>query len=163
MTLIGSFNNLSRSIGVAVLVATSGATAVAVLGVEFGVYFCYKLARGDFQISFEIRGVGSFVLSLLYRLGSKVVADSTNCFHCRHPKEMGGLAFSASMVWGQIFPFVALLLFEGGDEATKRFIRTTLICCCSLWVALNILFFNTIEREYLRTFFSTKTASQYVE
>jgi len=45
-----------------------------------------------------------------------VIADFSGCIHYRHPMEMGGLAFSLSMLWAQIFPFVALIFFKDNDN-----------------------------------------------
>jgi len=86
----------------------------------------------------------------------------------RHPTELGGAAFSMSMIWAQIFPFVALQLFEGkddgsgdGDGDTRDAVTMILVGSASLWVLLNVVFFCSINISYLDTFFSTKTTPQY--
>jgi len=61
------------------------------------------------------------------------------------------------MLWAQVFPFVALQLYDGEKEA----ITTFLIATFSVWLLLNIAFFNTIDHRYLTTFFGTTTAPQY--
>jgi len=58
------------------------------------------------------------------------------------------------MVWAQAFPFVALQLYEGDD---KDSITIFLIGSFSLWLALNVAFFCTIDLNYLNTFFGTFT------
>ena len=78
--------------------------------------------------------------------------------HFRHPYELGGAAYCASMIWAQIMPFVALSYYEGGN--TEQ-LRTFLLCCLGVWVLLNGLFFWSIERSFVKTFFGTKTAPQY--
>jgi len=71
---------------------------------------------------------------------------------------MGGVGFAVSMVWAQIFPFVALQLYEGGvKEDMTMFLTVSL----SLWLLLNIAFFCTIDLKFIGTFFTTKTAPQY--
>ena len=70
----------------------------------------------------------------------------------------GPVAFSTSMVWAQVFPFVALQSFEG---ELKSEIEAGLIVSFTIWVALNIAFFCTIDLAYLPTFFGTMTGSQY--
>jgi len=71
---------------------------------------------------------------------------------------MGGIAFSASMLWAQIMLFVALQFFEGSN---KEALTTILVCSATLWLLLNIVFFRTINLNYLNTFFGTMTAPQY--
>jgi len=73
---------------------------------------------------------------------------------------MGGVGFSFSMAWAQIFPFVALHFFEG-DEFLKNAITYFLICSFTSWLLLNVVFFCTIDLRYLNTFFSWTTAPQY--
>ena len=75
---------------------------------------------------------------------------------------MGGLAFSINMVWAQIFPFVAIQLHEGnalGDQ--KDLISAFLAGGLVLWLVLNIVFFCTIDLNYLKTFFGTLTGAEY--
>jgi len=55
-------------------------------------------------------------------------------------------------------PFVALQFYEGGGENTIAFF---LVGSLSLWLIVNVAFFCTINLDYLHTFFSMKTASQY--
>ena len=81
---------------------------------------------------------------------------------CRHPCDMGGAAFSASMIWAQVMPFVALEMYEAGsDGVEKDKIMVFLICSFFTWLLINIKFFRTIDLSYLHTFFGFKTASQY--
>ena len=55
-------------------------------------------------------------------------------------------------------PFVALLFFEGSN---KDVLTVILACSATLWLLLNIVFFRTINKGYLNTFFGTTTAPQY--
>jgi len=72
---------------------------------------------------------------------------------------MGGMAFSISTVWAQVFPFVALQFYE--NDEMKEVVTTFLIGCFALWLLLNVAFFCLIDASYLGTFFGTKTAPQY--
>ena len=80
------------------------------------------------------------------------------CVHFRHPYELGGAAYCASMIWAQIMPFVALGWYEGEN---KEQLQTLLMFNFGIWLVLNGLFFYSIERSYITTFFGTKTAPQY--
>jgi len=62
------------------------------------------------------------------------------------------------MLWAQIMPFVALSFYEGEN---KEQLKILLMCSFGLWVVLNGLFFYSIDRSYITTFFGTKTAPQY--
>jgi len=62
------------------------------------------------------------------------------------------------MIWAQIFPFVALQLYEGDMKET---ITAALSASFTLWICLNVVFFCTIDLSYVSTFFVTKTASEY--
>ena len=62
------------------------------------------------------------------------------------------------MIWAQIMPFVALSFHEGGN---KKQLQTLLMGSLGLWLVLNGLFFCSIERSFVGTFFGTQTAPQY--
>jgi len=89
-------------------------------------YLLYKVARGDILYWPRIEGAGGVILSFFARVILKVVVDFSGCVHFRHPFEMGGLAFSMSMIWAQIFSFVALIFFE--DDDSKEEITIFLSC-----------------------------------
>ena len=63
-----------------------------------------------------IKGKLAVVMALLVRVAVKIITDFSGCLHFRHPYEMGGLAFCLSMLWAQIFPFIALDMFETNDD-----------------------------------------------
>ena len=73
---------------------------------------------------------------------------------------MGGLAFCVSMLWAQIFPFLALQLLKS-NEITKDALTLFLVGSFVLWLVLNIAFFCTIDMSYLNSFIGTLTAPQY--
>ena len=68
------------------------------------------------------------------------------------------MAFSVSLVWAQIFPFVAFHFYDGAhSEVVQIFLVSNFV----MWVALNLAFVCTIDLNYIHTFFSTETAAQY--
>ena len=69
------------------------------VGGELLLFLLWKLLRGDFLYWVRVEGVVSVILSLLVRVIVKAVVDFTGCLHFRHPFEIGGTAFSVSMVW----------------------------------------------------------------
>jgi len=62
------------------------------------------------------------------------------------------------MFWAQVMPFVVLKTYEGGNAEA---ITVFLICSFSAWALLNVFLFCSIDRNYVKTFFSLKTAAQY--
>ena len=80
------------------------------------------------------------------------------CIDFRHPFELGGAAYCASMIWAQIMPFVALSFYEGGN---KEQLETLLLGSFGIWLVLNGLFFYSIDRSFAGTFFGRHTAPQY--
>ena len=160
MTGISMLHNLSMSVGCALLAATDSYLLIYFVGGNVVVFLVFKVARNDFMYWSRIEGVTGVIVSLFQRLVTKVIVDFTGLLHLRHPKELGGALFTASMVWAQIFPFVALEFFFEGEK--KEELRAFLITSCVSWFVLNVVFFATINSSHIHTFFSTKTAPQYI-
>ena len=76
---------------------------------------------------------------------------------------MGGAAFSVPMILAQIFPFVALKIYDDDDDDDEQIenVRMFLIGSAILWLVLNAVFFNTINLNCINSFFSRRTAPQY--
>ena len=155
MTLMSSLHNLSRSLGCALLAFSDANKVILFIGGEIGLYLVFKIHRQDFL--YWVPGA-PLIVSIVERIGLKVIVDFTGCIHYRHPYELGGLGFTMSMVWAQTFPFVALQYFDG---EMKDIMTGVLAVNFTAWMVLSIIFFCTIDLSYLNTFFGTKTASQY--
>jgi len=74
MTMMGALHNLSRSVGYALLIASSGfSMALSFFVGELVVYLLYKIARRDFIYWIPLSGkVGVFGMSIIARLNIKV-------------------------------------------------------------------------------------------
>ena len=81
-------------------------------------------------------GLLAVVVGGVNKVVVKTIVDFSGVLIFRHPSEMGGLTFSVSLIWAQIFPFVALLFYEGN---LKDEITIGLVASCSLWVMLNVV------------------------
>jgi len=158
MMLMSTLHNLSRSAGYAILAVEDTMFAVKFFGAEMGVYLTYKLVRRDFWWWGNIEGVVSVVLSFLERSIVKIIADFTGCIHFRHPYELGGTGYSLSMIWAQVFPFVAL---QFSTSEKKELLASMLQVSFGAWLTLNTLFFAGINREFIRTFFTKTTGPEY--
>jgi len=160
---MSALHNINRSFGCARLATSDNHNLVLYfVAVELTVFLLYKIARGDFYYwpRFD-QGHNAILAGLFTRLLTKIITDFSGCLHLRHPYELCGLVFSLSMLWAQIFPFVALQLYEGDNESMKNNVKTFLFCSFSLWSLLNLAFFCTIDLKFIWTFFGTKTGPQY--
>jgi len=155
MALMSTLHNMSRSLGCALLAFSDANKVILFIGVEIGLYLVFKILRQDFH--HWIPGL-PLIASFLERIIVKVIVDFTGCLHFRHPYELGGLGFIISMIWAQVFPFVALQYFDGEMKDTMT---GFLAISFAAWLVLNIIFFCSIDLSYLNTFFGTKTAPQY--
>jgi len=121
MTILSALHNVSRSLGVALLAASSNNMLVVYfVDGEITLYFMYKCLRGDIWYWQRAEGIQKYTNVFFCRLIGKVIADFSGCLHMKHPYELGGIVFSASMVWVQIMPFVA---FYSSRVATKTLSR----------------------------------------
>ena len=163
MTFMSASHNISRSVGCALLAITGGNTLLTIfIGGEIIFYLSYKALRRDILYWIPVYGFLGVIVSIIGRILCKIVVDFSGCLHMRHPYEVGGLAFTVSMVWAQAMPFVALSLLKDDEvDMDKSAISFFLMCNFALWLLLNIAFFCTIDLSYLHTFFSTETASQH--
>ena len=64
MTLISALHNFSRSLGLALLAASSGTLVLIFLGAEYAAYFAFKLARSDFHYWTRVDGIVGVVVSI---------------------------------------------------------------------------------------------------
>jgi len=159
MTGISMLHNLSTSVGCALLAVTDTSFLIYIVGGNVVFYLVFKVSRNDLMYWPRVEGVTGVILSFLVRINVKVIADFTGFVHSRHPFELGGAMFTASVVWAQIFPFVALEFFFEGEK--KEELRAFLTTSCASWFVLNFLFFATINSSHIHTFFSLKTAPVY--
>ena len=111
MTLISALHNLSRSLGCALFVTSSGKSMlVYFVGGEILLFLGWKLLRGDFLYWVQVEGVFGVLLSFIVRVAVKIIVDFTGCLLLRHPYELGGAVFSAGVLWVSVgvHPFVSI-------------------------------------------------------
>ena len=146
MTLTSALHNLSRSVGVAMLATNGRMVAFYSAGGEVLAFFIFKGLRRDYYWFPKLTKGLSLSSSTIHLFSIKIITDFSGCLHLRHPYECGGLVFSVSMLWAQIFPFVALQLFDGENKST---ITLFLAASFALWLVLTIAFFCTINTRYV--------------
>ena len=78
MMLLAVLQNLSRTIGVALLLAVSGSTTFVFLGAEMAVYIGFKILRNDFVTFIPgLEGTLKYMVALLFHTVVKVLVDYT--------------------------------------------------------------------------------------
>lgn len=163
MIMIGALHNFSRSAGTAMMVAYDAKTARLFVLAEHAAYMLFKIVRRDFYYFIKVDGPLRTLLSFFERVSVKVIVDFSGCLHFRHPYELGGFAFSLSMVWAQAFPFVAASYYNSNsnNEIDSKVVWRFLLSSFLTWFVLSAAFLLTIRREYIKTFFGTQTAPEY--
>ena len=117
MTAISTLHNLSRSLGCAIMLAAdteanTNALSMFIAG-DYALFFLIKILRRDFFTFYRLDGLIGGVISFAHHLIMKTVVDYSGNFHFRHTYGLGGIYFSLSLVWAQLFPFVAFNFYHG--------------------------------------------------
>ena len=78
MMLLAVLQNLSRTIGVALLLAVSGSTTFVFFGAEMAFYIGFKVLRNDFVTFIPgLEGTLKYMVALLFHTVVKVLVDYT--------------------------------------------------------------------------------------
>tara|TARA_B110000305_G_scaffold202271_1_gene230526 strand:- start:961 stop:1722 length:762 start_codon:yes stop_codon:yes gene_type:complete len=165
---LACFQNLSRTIGTALLFVASKQLAFGVILVEMILYHLHKLMRADYVCWVAgLEGNGRFLVGFVVHTVTKIIVDFTGMVHCRGAKLTGGALFSVMTVYSQCFPFMALVILDAMEveeeenmmERGKLVIALAILVAC--WGLCVTGFFSVIKREYLWTFFATETAADF--
>ena len=142
-----------------VVIGLMGTSWVALyIGGDLGLYLVVKMLRGDFWSWLPLGGgKAELVNSIINRVLVKLITDFTSIVQFRHPNEVGGIFW----LFGFAFTIVSLpvAVTVADTHLTERVISTawnvvTYIIPATL--VFFVVFFLTLEREYLNTFLSTQ-------
>ncbi len=167
---------------------TQGWFAAVYLGSDLLVFLVAKAARRDSLYWVPNAGIP---LSLLFRFGSKVLTDSTGCVDLRHPLELGGLYYTLNAALGQVPPIrVKRALYSSASAQlraattqvaalgsvalhTAYYVGEAKVATITLYAVVGTLaavwaitfgaMLLTMDRKYVRTFFSTQTGRGFVK
>ena len=98
MIVNGALLLLVRSVSMALLAMVGGRWVLVYLVSDMGLYFMYKILRGDLWHWIPLEGAAGVVESVLERLVVKVLVDFTGVIQFRGAAEMGGCYFTFNMV-----------------------------------------------------------------
>ena len=87
MTIMSALHNLSRSVGCALLAASSSGNMnlFPFVGGETAIFLLFKIARRDFFYWVRIEGPLAFLLAFVNRVVVKIIVDFSGCLLMRHP------------------------------------------------------------------------------
>ena len=87
LTIMSALHNLSRSVGCALLAASSSGKMTLVYFVvgEVIFYLLLKITRRDFFYWVRVEGFLALVLAFFNRILIKIIVDFSGCLHMRHP------------------------------------------------------------------------------
>ncbi|GMH95951.1 hypothetical protein TrST_g6062, partial [Triparma strigata] len=153
----------------ALLAATNTNLLVVYLSADMALFILYKIARKDFYYYVNLSGFLRVMFSVVHRFSVKTLANFTMLMQFRNPCELGGLPYIFSLFISFAASFVSSSLYlshynEGEGDTTKLSddtLKTILASLYSVWFLSSVTFIAVIKREYLHTFFSLETASDF--
>ncbi|GMH90602.1 hypothetical protein TL16_g11817 [Triparma laevis f. inornata] len=160
MMIISAIGTFMRSVSLVFLsfggVEGSGVTRILLLlGAEIGALMIFKVLSRDFTYWIPTRtGLGSVLVSLVFRAVTKFVCDFSMIFAFLSPTELGGpyFFFNIFASWAVGFSTV-YFYFENNTEedlvAEKKYIEIGFFCVFAIWLAAFTIFLSLIDRGAL--------------
>jgi len=109
---------LARSLSMSLLLLVKKIYFLMYMSGDMALYLLYKVAREDFHYWMPVDGVAGLLVSLLMRVGVKLVSDFTGLIHCRCPQEVGGLYWTVNMFLALLASFASAFVYHAdtGEE-----------------------------------------------
>ena len=130
---------------------------------DIGLFLIIKVFRDDFIYWLPLDCATSIWTSLLIRVIVKLVTDFTGVVQFRYPYEVGGAQWFFSHLTSITMLFVAWKLAEDSSTFTSKRLEELWWLSLVLTVlagSLFIVFFLSINKGYIHTFFSLETGGQ---
>jgi hypothetical protein len=154
---------LSKAVAMGALANTCWWWLVVYMGFDNSLYMLYKIARRDFWYWPPATGVG---IAMLGRFAAKVVVDFSGCVHFRNPVDLGGAYWLFNAVMSQLSCIASVVLYDryfiGDAKISGLFIYGTVGALVAVWFVAFCAFLLIIKREYVHTFVSLQSGSDYV-
>jgi len=153
MFLIMIAHVTSTSMGMAFLFTISPSSAYAYLAASTGVYLLYRACRGDLYYWMPVEGKTGWFVSIMFRVIVKVIADYTGLIQFRHPKELGGMYYSLTLLQAQVGSAVFAKLYvdasDGDAEALAVEVVYAVVATASItWACSYALFLAHIKKVF---------------
>jgi len=145
-------------------------TFVMLLVAEVLVYLLYKVIMCDFAYWYPLKGVSVWIISFIFRVVWKVIADYTALIHLSLPLDLGGVYYTfntlychfSCYLWAYLYLTYAVVE-EGGTKLEGDTVYPAMAVLTSLWLVSGLTFVKTMKPGYWRNFFSFVTAHQMVK
>ena len=152
----------ARTSAVALLYLTEPKWLAGYWCIDILLFLLYKVARYD--IISWVPGAG-VIVSLIYRIGCKLMSDLTGWVHLRHPVELGGAYWAFNLLANQVACFVAAWLYSAHYKGANKFADPALFgfmgTLAAVWVLATLTLFLAMSRKHAWTFVSTMTGRQF--
>ena len=134
------------------------------LSLDLGLYFIFKAARQDFWYWLPVGGHMEIINSIFARVVVKGINDFTSIIQFRHPFELGGLGWTSGFVLTMASLPLAIMFYDGqgGNKDVVRDAWGAAQLTIPATLGIFAIFFCSIERRYLPTFFSFETGRDMV-
>ena len=112
----------------------------------------------DFWYWIPVGGYTEILTSIANRVMSKVITDFTLLVQTRHPNEVGGFYWAFGFVLTLLSLPIAITLYtrEYGESSASITAEKFAKLLIPLTILSFLVFFTSIDKKYLRTFFSFK-------
>jgi hypothetical protein len=154
---------LSKALAMGALASTCWWWLVVYMSFDICLYMLYKVARRDFWYWPPTTGVRNSVLG---RFAAKVLVDFSGCVHFRNPVELGGAYWLFNAVMSQLSCIVSIVLYDryfvGDAKISGPFLYGTVGTLVAVWLMAFCAFLLIIKREYVHTFVSLQSGSDYI-
>ena len=153
---------LSKAIAMGALANTCWWWLLVYMSFDICLYMLYKIARRDVWYWPPTTGVG---IAVLFRGLIKLLVDFSGCVHFRNPVELGGAYWLFNAVMSQLSCIVSVVLYDryfvGDAKISGPFLYGTVGALVAVWLVAFCAFLLTIKREYVHTFISLRSGSDY--
>ena len=154
---------LSKAVAMGALANTCWWWFVVYMSFDICLYMLYKLARRDFWYWPPTTGVG---IAVLGRGLVKLLTDFSGCVPYRNPVELGGAYWLFNAVMSQLSCIVSVVLYDryfvGDAKISGPFLYGTVGALVAVWLVAFCAFLLIIKREYVQTFVSLQSGSDYI-
>jgi len=181
MTLNSALLLLIRAFSAAMLMLVKKRFLVMYMAGDMALYLLQKVLRGDFHYWIPIDGPFGLLVSLLFRVFVKTIADFTGVVQFRADPELGGLYWTVNMFLALLASFGSVFVYyaDTGEEEVKKAeiisigqnstafeieerVAWTLIGYLSgAWAVSFGVFLLLMKKEYRHTFFTTRKGKQW--
>ncbi|GMH88858.1 hypothetical protein TL16_g11282 [Triparma laevis f. inornata] len=166
LVMIPSFQLLMKSLCIVLLSRVNSSYAYVYVLADIVLFLSIKFLRKDLMYWMRMEGWIKWPVSILIRVGIKLITDFTGIVQFRHPNEVGGMYWTLQLVVNLGGLFIALYLCEDAGAVSKE--RQEKLWALSLFLMAGFMltfgiFLASINKDFIHTFFSLESGSQMTQ